>query len=60
MIVNILTEHHLEFLIEARPSLHVNMQHCWKSHATADILICHTRKKHHNNPASIQSRITLG
>ena len=43
MIVKLLTEHHLEFLslkeaAQARLSLHVIVPHCWKSHATAQIM----------------------
>ena len=45
MIVNLLTEHHLEFLSLKRgcrgtsESTHVAMPHCWKSHATAQMRI---------------------
>ena len=41
MIVNLLTEHHLEFLslkggyTGSSESIHVKMPHCWKSHVTA-------------------------
>ena len=44
MIVQLMTEHHLEFLSlkeasEARPSLHLSKcQNCWKSHAAAHLL----------------------
>ena len=43
MSVNLLTEHHLEFLslkggcTGSFESTHVKMPHCWKSHATAQI-----------------------
>ena len=43
MIVNLLTEHHLECLsLKGRcrgssESTHVKMPHCWKSHATAQL-----------------------
>ena len=43
MIVKLLTEHHVEFLsltggcIGLSESTHVNMQHCWKSHAMAHL-----------------------
>ena len=60
MIVKLLTEHHLEFLslneaAEARPSLHMSKwPHCWKSHATAYILIAFTEPVYHpkNNTES--------
>ena len=44
MIVKLLTERHLEYLslkeaAEARPSTHVKMLHCWKSHATAHFIM---------------------
>ena len=44
MIVNLLTEHHLEFLSltggcrGSSESAHVKMAQCWKSHATAHYL----------------------
>ena len=44
MIVKLLTEHHLEFLnlkggyTGSSESTHVEMQHCWKSHALAQII----------------------
>ena len=43
MIVNLLTEHHLEFLslkggcTGSSESTLVKMPHCWKSHATAHL-----------------------
>ena len=43
MLVNLLTEHHLEFLSlkggcrGSSESTHVKMPHCWKSHAAAHI-----------------------
>ena len=43
MIVKLLTEHHLEFLsieggCRGQPeSTHVEMPHCWKSHALAQL-----------------------
>ena len=43
MIVKLLTEHHVEFLSlsggcrGSSESTHVNMQHCWKSHAMAHL-----------------------
>ena len=42
MTVKLLVEQHLEFLglklaAQARPSLHLSMPHCWKSHVTAHI-----------------------
>ena len=46
MIVQLLTEHHLEFLSltggckGSSESNHVKMTHCWKSHATAQIGVC--------------------
>ena len=45
MIVKLLTEHHLEFLsfkggcTGSSESTHVKMLHCWKSHATALIIL---------------------
>ena len=45
MINKLLTEHHLEFLSltggcrGSSESKHVKMPHCWKSHATAQILM---------------------
>ena len=45
MIVKLLTEHHLEFLSlkggcrGLSESTHVKMPHCWKSHATALIIV---------------------
>ena len=48
MIVKLLTEHNLEFLSlkggcrGSSESTHVKMPHCWKSHATAHIYICHS------------------
>ena len=45
MIVKLLTEHHLEFLslkegcTGSSESTLVKMPHCWKSHATAQILV---------------------
>ena len=52
MIVKLLTEHHLEF-----PSLkegctgsseptHVNMPHCWKSHALAQLYFTYSYSSH--------------
>ena len=44
MSVKLLTEHRLEFLSLQRgctgssESIHIKMQHCWKSHVTAQIL----------------------
>ena len=44
MIVELLTEHHLEFLslkggcTGSSESTHVKMPHCWKSHAMAKLL----------------------
>ena len=44
MIVKLLTEHHLEFLslnegcTGSSEYTHVKMPHCWKSHATAQII----------------------
>ena len=44
MIVNLLTEHHLEFLSliggcrGSSESTLVKMSNCWKSHATAQII----------------------
>ena len=44
MIVKLLTEHHLEFLSlkggcrGSSESMHVIIPHCWKSHATAQII----------------------
>ena len=44
MIVKLLNEHHFEFLSfkggcrGSSESTHVKMPHCWKSHATAQIL----------------------
>ena len=44
MIVKLLTERHLEFLSfkggcgGSSESTHVKMPHCWKSHATAQIV----------------------
>ena len=49
MIVELLTEHHLEFLnlkggCRGSPeSTHVKMPHCWKSHALAQYLSEATR-----------------
>ena len=43
MIVKLLTEHHLEFLsltegcTGSSESTHVEMSHCWKSHAEGQI-----------------------
>ena len=43
MIVKLLTDHHLEFLslkggcTGSSESTHVKMQHCWKSHALAQL-----------------------
>ena len=45
MIVKLLTEHHLEILsikggcVGSSESTLVEMPHCWKSHATAHILV---------------------
>ena len=43
MIVKLLNEHHLEFLSLKGgctfESTHVKMQHCWKSHAAAQIKV---------------------
>ena len=40
MIVKLLTEHHLEFQsIGSSESTHVKMPHCWKSHATAQLIL---------------------
>ena len=45
MIVKLLTEHHLEFLSlrggcrGSSESTLVKMPHCWKSHATAQIVL---------------------
>ena len=45
MIVKLLTEHHLEFLslkggcTGSSESTHVRMPHCWKSHATACLIL---------------------
>ena len=47
MIVKLLTEHHLEFLGlkgGSPESTHVKMQHCWKSHAAAQISSIHKDK----------------
>ena len=50
MIAKLLTEHHLEFLClqggcrGSSDSTHVKMPHCWKSHATAHIMIGHGRR----------------
>ena len=49
MIVKLLAEHHLAFLslkggcTGSSEYTHVKMQHCWKSHALAHIimLVCH-------------------
>ena len=62
MIVKLLTEHHLECLIlkvgcrGSSESTHVKMQHCWKSHAAAQIyfvwpkkLRCPVGGVNHNN-----------
>ena len=44
MIVELLTEHHLEFLglnvgcIGSSESTHVKIPHCWKSHALAQMV----------------------
>ena len=44
MIVELLIEHHLEFLSlkgscrGSSESIHFKMRHCWKSHATAQLL----------------------
>ena len=46
MIVELLTDHHLEFLslkggcIGMSESTLVKMPHCWKSHAMAQIICC--------------------
>ena len=46
MILELLTEHHLEFLSlkgscrGSSESTHVKMPHCWKSHALAQLLHC--------------------
>ena len=44
MIVKLLTKHHLEFLSlkEATQASLVKMQHCWKSHVTAQISVAFT------------------
>ena len=45
MIVKLLTEHHMEFLNlkggcrGSSESTHVKIPHCWKSHATALMLL---------------------
>ena len=45
MIVELLTEHHLEFLSLkggcgcSSESTHVKMPHCWKSYATAQFVL---------------------
>ena len=45
MIVKLLTEHNLEFYSStggckgSSESRHVKMPHCWKSHATAHIIV---------------------
>ena len=44
MSVKLLTEHHLEFVslkegcTGSSESTHVKMQHCWKSHAAAQLI----------------------
>ena len=49
MIVNLLTEHHLEFLslkggcIGSSESVHIKMPHCSKSHVAAQIKEVHIR-----------------
>ena len=46
MSVKLLTEHHLEFLSlkggcrGSSESTLVKMPHCWKSHVTAQLLLC--------------------
>ena len=46
MIVQLLTEHHLEFLSlkggcrGSSKAAHVKMPHCWRSHALAHIMSC--------------------
>ena len=48
MTVQLLTEHHLEFLsltgvcTSSSESIHVKMSHCWKSHVAAHICGYHT------------------
>ena len=50
MIVQLLTEHHLEFLSlqggcrGLSKSTHVKMPHCWKSHATAHVKLASTQE----------------
>ena len=45
MTVELLTEHHLEFLslkggcTDRSESTHVKMPHCWKSHVAAQLLV---------------------
>ena len=45
MTVNVLTEHHLEFLsllggcTGSSESIHAKVPHCWKSHVAAHILL---------------------
>ena len=61
MIVNLLTEHHLEFLSliggfrGSSESTLVKMSNCWKSHATAQffLVILETVKILNYNPYSI-------
>ena len=49
MIVKLLTDHHLEFLsltggcTGSSESTHVEMPHCWKSHALAQLLLLNCR-----------------
>ena len=51
MVVKLLIEHHLEFLSlkggysGSSESTHVNMPHCWKSHALAKIYYDFFRSK---------------
>ena len=62
MIVNLLAEHHLEFLSlkggcrGSSESTHVKMPHCWKSHAEAQIIISLLFASGLN--ASLQVRLT--
>ena len=54
MNIKLLTEHHLDCLsfiggcTGSSESIHVKMQHCWKSHVTAHIVYKRTRDNDFN------------
>ena len=64
MIVKLLNEHHLEFLSlkggcrSSSESTLVKMPHCWKSHATANLL-CREKTSDHVMYCMIKTNVYL-